>query len=244
MYTRLVMQVYSCSINLVLCVEVRFMDIEANVKLFLSDGDKQQGLEPQERFASFDFCYNYFQLFRETGCTVTLAAPDNIQQSCLQLGFYLASWGMLRGSSFLATKSAKFYEPLINYIANAELVVWDIDVDSYTDDNIESLLRCVDAIARILRDDIPVSGTLVTKIMLGVFGNVPAFDKWFVSGSGIRWTGRNAFQRVGNLNQENRAVIDSCQIPTLDFVSGQKTHRFYSKAKIIDMACFVQGKQT
>ena len=33
----------------------------------------------------------------KTSSTADLAAPENLQMSCLQLGFYLASWGMLRG---------------------------------------------------------------------------------------------------------------------------------------------------
>jgi hypothetical protein len=38
----------------------------------------------------------------------------NLHMFCLQLGFYLASWGMLRGSSTLLCKSTRHYEPVIN----------------------------------------------------------------------------------------------------------------------------------
>jgi hypothetical protein len=33
--------------------------------------------------------------------------------SCLQIGFYLASWGMMRGSSFLLEKSVRNFSNLI-----------------------------------------------------------------------------------------------------------------------------------
>lgn len=93
------------------------MDISGNIKLFRDGSGKSGGRKPQERYASFDYCYNYFQSFRESGNISDLKNSQNIQTSCLHLGFYLASWGMLRGSSFLLEKSAKFYQPLIETVA-------------------------------------------------------------------------------------------------------------------------------
>lgn len=55
--------------------------------------------KPELRYASYDYCFNYFQSFYNNGTVVELASEANLQMSCLQLGFYLASWGMLRGSS-------------------------------------------------------------------------------------------------------------------------------------------------
>ena len=104
------------------------MDIEGNLAAFTRDR------QPDARYASFDYCYNYFQSFREQGRAVDLAAPENMQVSCLQLGFYLASWGMLRGSSTLLRKSARHYEPVIKVIAAAPAEAWDLDADSYTAD--------------------------------------------------------------------------------------------------------------
>ncbi|EKM28037.1 hypothetical protein VCHENC02_6024, partial [Vibrio harveyi] len=37
----------------------------------------------------------------------------DMEKSCLALGFYLASWGMFRGSSFMLEKSAKNFENLV-----------------------------------------------------------------------------------------------------------------------------------
>ena len=94
------------------------MDIEANLVAFTDD------LGPDARYASFDYCFNYFRSFRERDRTADIAAPRNLQMSCLQLGFYLASWGMLRGSSTLLRKSARHYEPVIDVIAAAPAEVW------------------------------------------------------------------------------------------------------------------------
>jgi len=78
------------------------VDIDANVREFLA------GRNANERYASFDYCFNYFQSFRESGAVSLLASSDNVQLSCLHLGFYLASWGMFRGSTELLQKSARY----------------------------------------------------------------------------------------------------------------------------------------
>jgi len=146
---------------------------------------KDDGREPCARYASFDYCFNYFQEFKNKE---EISNKKNIQNSCLHLAFYLASWGMLRGSSFLLQKSIKFYEKLVEYISKKDIEFWKIDVDSYSEENIEKLLDCYNDIKKILSDDgkYKVSDTLITKIMLGVFGNVPAFDSYFKDGSGLK----------------------------------------------------------
>jgi hypothetical protein len=90
---------------------------------------------PTDRYTSFDYCYNYFKSNNNE------YIGENIEQSCMTLGFYLASWGMLRGSSFLLQKSAKYFEPTIHYVASLDKNVWDIDVDNYTN-HIKYLLKC------------------------------------------------------------------------------------------------------
>ncbi len=54
---------------------------------------------PDHRNSSFDYCYNYF---RSNNAEAILRDKE---KSCAILGFYLASWGMMRGSSFLLQKS-------------------------------------------------------------------------------------------------------------------------------------------
>ncbi len=220
------------------------MDIEQNRERFLGGDAKHHGLQPNERYASFDYCYNYFQSFYEGGNTRGIADPIHLQTSCFQIGFYLASWGMLRGSTFLLQKSAKFYEPLIQCIAESEEALWTIDVDRYTEKNLDCLIRCEHRSVEALREGGRVSATLVTKIMLGVYGNVPAFDLYLVRGLGIRWNGKRSLKRVASFYEEHKTALDKFEIATLDFATGQKTHRHYPKAKLVDMVGFVQGQLT
>ena len=61
------------------------------------------------RERSWDFCFNYFQS--------NTKPTRNIELSCLQLGYYLASWGMLRGSSYLFRETnARHYQGAIEVI--------------------------------------------------------------------------------------------------------------------------------
>ena len=95
------------------------VDVEQDLHDYIDGDTNMQGVGPLERYASFDYCFNHFQSFRERGKVDQLASPEYMQLSCLQLGFYLASWGMLRGSTFLFTKSAKVYEGVVHAIAAA-----------------------------------------------------------------------------------------------------------------------------
>jgi hypothetical protein len=152
------------------------VDIEAHLRTYLS------ARQPSGRYASFDYCFNYFQGFREGGAIGDVTAPANLQLSCLHLGFYLASWGMLRGSSVLLRKSLSYYVPVIEAIAKTDAGAWEIDANCYTEPNIATLTETAHRLRSALSDG--ASDILVTKIMLGVFGCVPAFDTYFRSGFG------------------------------------------------------------
>lgn len=218
------------------------MNIEKNIKIFLDGSGKNKGRKPDERYSSFDYCYNYFQSFREKGKTNDIASSENLQTSCLQLGFYLASWGMLRGSSFLLEKSVKFYEPLIRYIAQIKKEIWDIDVHTYTDENIALLIECRNDIKKVLGIENDPTDTLVTKIMLGVFSNTPAFDTYVKAAFSLYYFNKSALKKLFDFYVEHKIEIDKHKIYTFDFNKGNETNRKYKKAKLIDMIGFIEGQ--
>lgn len=217
------------------------MDVEANIHQYLYGDSQTLGVKPFERYASFDYCFNYFQSFRERGSLKALADAEHLQTSCLQLGYYLASWGMLRGSGFLLSKSVKVYEPLIRAIAGADPTLWEIDANCYTSLNIRLLFVCRRMIAAAFGQEGDPSDILVTKIMLGVFGSVPAFDSNFMRGFGVSVFGRKALGKVAHFYETHKATIDKYRVPTLDFATGQPTNRLYTRAKVIDMVFFIEG---
>lgn len=106
-------------------------NIRELLDLYLKGDDKNKGRKPDERYASFDFCYNYFYSFYKENKLSELANEKNLHASCLQIGFYLASWGMMRGSSFLLEKSARNYGKLIIEISKMKPKLWEIDIDNY-----------------------------------------------------------------------------------------------------------------
>jgi hypothetical protein len=203
---------------------------------------KCKGRMPDERYASFDYCYNYFQSFHERGAERALAEDENVQASCLQVGFYLASWGMLRGAATLLNKSVRHFRGLVQVIANAESRVWDIDVCDYgRKADRELTLGCADKIRGAL-GKATASDTLVTKIMLGVFGNVPALDQNVKEGLGLWHLNEATLLKILAFYNQHKALLGShTAISTLDFLSGRETHRRYSMAKLIDMAAFIEG---
>jgi len=199
-----------------------------------------------KRDASYDFCYLYFQ--RNKG---HLADP-NMEYSCMQLWSYLASWGMLRGSSPLFWRSPAALKPLILYFDElCNSPIWNIDVDSYTEENIKEILHVYARIVQILQAkeimDTDPSITLVTKIMLGVFGCVPAVDHYFFKTfhtiyGGFRILGEKELTNLEHFYLAHKETIDNIQVPVLDF-DGQTTELIYKKAKLIDMYGFQNSKE-
>jgi len=86
------------------------------IKLTLDKFRNDQKYNHYGRFASFDYCYNYFHNFYINKNIKDIAKKENIETSNLQLGFYLASWGMYRGSTHVLQKSVKYLENVIIYI--------------------------------------------------------------------------------------------------------------------------------
>lgn len=212
-------------------MEIKQNDIEEYVLSYASS------IEPYSRYASFDYCYNYFR--KTDDLTIDL------EKSCLVLGFYLASWGMFRGSSFILQKSLKHFKSTINYINSLPKAAWEIDVPYYNKDNIGIIKAIYDEIQSCL---IPMSKqhlTLVTKILLGVFGFIPAFDDLFCQSfreifngtCGFRVVNDHSLNCIKQFYDSNSESIEklSSEIYTINFYDGQETDINYPKAKIIDM---------
>ena len=218
-------------------METRQIDIQTVIEQFVSKSN------PEDRFTSFDYCYNYFRAAKSNELT------QDIEKSCLTLGFYLASWGMLRGSSFLLGKSAKYFQPTIEYISELDKSVWYIDIDTYNDDNIQEIIKIYSNIKGTLIKGKNTDLTLITKVLLGVFGFVPAFDQYFCDtfrsifkdyDCGFRKLNTKSLKYIKIFYENNKIEIDNISNNTFttDFITGQKTAINYPKAKIIDMYGF------
>jgi hypothetical protein len=197
-----------------------------------------------DREASYHFCYNYFRNFYEDNCIENLSSVDNLEISCLQLGFYLASWGMYRGSNKLFQKSILVYEEIMKKISEEQLL-WEIDVDNYNEDNIDTILKFSDKLKDLFKQhEINATYTLTTKIMIGVFGCVPAFDYYFTKALKGSTLNRKSLIKIRDFYNKNYKTIDylygSENFKTFDVVT-KGTKFNYKKAKIVDMIGFTLG---
>ncbi len=154
---------------------------------------------------------------------------------------------MYRGSSPLLQHSARYLVPLIQIIAKTDISFWEIDAHCYTEANIERIFDFANEAWSVYPN---MSEILITKVMLGVFGNVPAFDMYFMQGCkavGISSTFKpterkpTALPDLAAFYEQNAAEIDAQRIATMDFLTGSPTQRKYTRAKVIDMAFFTEG---
>lgn len=204
--------------------------------------------EPEHRYASWDYCYVYFR-------TAHGRLTDDMEKSCNMLGFYLASWGMLRGSSPLLQRSSRHYWNLIEYVNQTDTEdpeFAQLDVPNYADPSTrQTILDRYRQVQRLLDGDEHESSlTRTTKVMLGIWGNVPAFDRFFcrtlshdVSSRGYSRLTSRALEDVYRLYSSvpaNQRFLKQARYRVLDFL-GQPTELVYPIAKLIDMYGFQRG---
>jgi len=171
-----------------------------------------------------------------------------MEKSCFELAFYLASWGMFRGSSFLLQKSAKYFVGTIEYINTLDKNIWKIDIDNYNEENIEKIFEIYRNLCILVMNFKSRDVTLITKMMLGIFGIVPAFDDNFcksfkrISNGDCGFTrfNKESLDIIKEFYEDNKSIIDklSNETFTYDFISGNKTNINYPKVKIVDMYGF------
>ena len=139
------------------------------------------------RSRSWEHCYRVFRDAR------TDPSPDCDYLS-LHLAFYLASWGMYRGSCFILQKDYKVHTPIVEKVLKPEYdCLFGLACTDLRDSEVqERLKKLCDDIAkhfRPIRNEVAgrevassVSPVLITKILMGTLGCVPAYDRFFQDG--------------------------------------------------------------
>ena len=139
------------------------------------------------RSRSWEHCYRVFRDARID------PSPDYDYLS-LHLAFYLASWGMYRGSCFILQKDYKVHTPIVEKILKPEYdCLFGVACADLREPEVQERLKNVsDNIANHfgpIRNEVAgrkvassVSPVLVTKILMGTLGCVPAYDRFFQVG--------------------------------------------------------------
>jgi hypothetical protein len=135
--------------------------------------------DAHHRYRSWEHCFQYFH--RSTPQAIGV----DRDQAALQLGFYLASWGMYRGSSFLLQHAYTTHLSAIDRVLAPQFrTLWEREFGARDEDlNLVPVINS--AIASVRGSYEPfgnATDTLVTKVMLGTFGCLPACDRYFIDG--------------------------------------------------------------
>lgn len=199
--------------------------------------------DKNHRYKSREHCYSYFR---------DDLTKKNIDISCLHLSFYLASWGMYRGSSFLLWKDFRIHKDVVEKLFKNKHFQ-EFNFSSIKETDLDKIIDLMNWIKNWYKENIKtVNGeeksiqatdTLVTKIMLGTLACIPAYDRYFIDGmreSGIKYS---------KLNKKNfKAVVNYYKDNEKEFLKAQKT--VYEKSgirypamKLVDMYFWEIGFQ-
>jgi hypothetical protein len=187
------------------------------------------------RFTSWDNCHQAFSASQQT------------EIHSLELAFYLASWGMYRGSSGLLQKNHLIHRGAVDILFSHESQ--KLKCNSKNDvvrSNIPDILNLKIKLANHYRNiyftkgeekpkSISPTDTLLSKILLGTLGCVPAFDRYFIDGLKEIKIQNKVFDDASldelfDFVEENRTEIKDAQKLILT-----KINKFYPIMKILDM---------
>lgn len=201
-----------------------------------------------DRGLSWEHCYIFFRNYENIRNKKEL-----LDLAALNLGFFLASWGMLRGSSFLLQKDYKFYVPLIKILTDSKYdKLWDINfLKGYKDQDVDLLFQLVDALKKEINKNNTDDGDnkkhqmdlIITKILMVTMGCVPAYDRYFREGLKRKKIkketnfNKNSFKnllKIINIDDELKNTCDKlCLI--------QKTNIKYPPMKLLDLYFWLLG---
>lgn len=140
------------------------------------------------RYHSWEHCYTCF-------CDARKMEKPDYDYLSLMLAFYLASWGMYRGSSFLLQKDYKVHIPVVEEIMKTKYdCLVGIKCTEFGNTEVQDLVfkdlhnfmkEHYKEVRASVVDKEPkqeISDVLITKILMGTLACVPAYDRYFVAG--------------------------------------------------------------
>ncbi len=205
------------------------------------------------RYKSWEHCHNFFVSIKDKKLT-----NEELDLAQLHLAFYLASWGMYRGSSFVLQKDYTIFKEIVNILlSNKYSTLWNIEknldkkeemrqsfLSLYT--QLENALKKIRSTLnkhpdiskdkRYLNEREIISPTLITKIILGTIGSTPAYDRFFIKGLEMnnlqqKFNPKKSFNELLNFYMHNKKEIDRLK----NRLNG------YTIMKVVDMYFWIIG---
>lgn len=229
-------------------MQVNLKDFEEKLKELSQDMKKY----PDGRHRSWEICYKEFSEAKKRSEKSKISDSD-VDYLSLHLAFYLASWGMYRGSSFLLQWDYTVHREVVCALLNekysnlyalecAKLEKnWDLINELYNE--IKTIYH--EARSKVKEVESEVSPTLITKVLLGTLGCVPAYDRFFVDGikmAGIKPAkyGLKSLKQLTDFYHKNETWLEAERkkftIPT----KNDQT-LLYPQMKFLDMAFWRYG---
>lgn len=197
------------------------------------------------RYLSWEHCYIQFNKFKDK---VNLSEKE-IDYLSLHLAFYLSSWGMYRGSSFLLKKDYKVHIDIVKELYKSEYkVLWAIRCEDLKKDaNLDLLFKLSNNLKTIhienrknLDNYNNVSPILITKVLLGTLGCVPAYDR-FLKTALVKYKlasgnyNKDSIRALTEYYEMNKEKLEICRIRISD--GGIN----YPQMKLLDMGLWQIG---
>ena len=198
------------------------------------------------RYHSWEHCYKCFNDERRK------LVPQYDYLS-LQLAFYLASWGMYRGSSFLLQKDYKVHTPVVKELLKKDYdCLLGIDCSEYirnatAQNALDELKKFLEEYYTNIRKSVKgaditskVSDTLLTKVLMGTLGCVPAYDRYFINGIKVTKVS------TGNYNKESLIKLANFYVENSDHLEAARQNfkvgaLSYPQMKLLDMGFWQIG---
>lgn len=206
------------------------------------------------RGKSWEYCYGFFKDYKNFRANKKL-----LDHAALHLGFFLASWGMLRGSSFLLNVDYKYYTRIVRLLIKPRYdKLWNVDYSNAAGGG--ELLKLLFGLVDKLRKEMKEmngsndkgrkgpSDTLVTKILMATMGCVPAYDRFFKRGlrrfleqrhmkSKVKFN-REAFGELLQLTREDKILRKIYRVRTITILKGI----LYPPMKLLDLYFWEMGR--
>lgn len=213
-----------------------------------SESVKDEILKSQKkrfhRNKSWEHCYIFFRKYKHIYNDKELT-----DKAALHLGFFLASFGMLRGSSFLIKRDYKFYIPIINILfKNNYGQLWSVE-EIPNEEQIE-LIFClkqelekeIENLNRSMADNVVhQTDMIISKIMMGTIGLVPGYDRFFIKG--VKKEGHNlkfskeSFRELINMIKDRADLKNVWDIK----VNIKESEYKYPPFKLVDIYFWLKG---
>ncbi|MCF8379325.1 MAG: hypothetical protein K9H49_07095 [Bacteroidales bacterium] len=187
------------------------------------------------RYKSWDNCHQAFNVAKQT------------EIHALELAFYLASWGMYRGSSGLLQKNHLIHKETVDILFSKESLKLKCHQSNEVNrNNSKEILalksKLADHYSKIhftkgadKPKPISPTDTLLSKILLGTLGCIPAYDRYFIVGLKEMKMKHTIFN-IASIN-ELFDFIDSnkTEIENSQKLISIRTSKHYPIMKILDM---------